>query len=678
MSSEMEPIDVLLVDDEPSVAEVTVEFLERQADPLNVAVEVDSTNALDRIENEGFDCIISDYDMPEMNGLELLEAVRKECPDLPFILYTGKGSEDVASRAISAGVTDYVQKQRDPSQYELLIQRIRTAVHSRRVDSKLADLNRINRTLRETIQAALHAETRTGVRQAVCDNLADSDPYLFAWVGTITDDGEIVPEAWAGVEQGYLETIQITADRTPTGRGPTGRAVRTGEPQAVQNVQQNPDFEPWREAAEKRGYRSTAAIPITYEGDRYGVLNVYADRADAFDERELDVLAELGSTIAHAIHRIALTERLEHQYQSLFEEAPVMAVTTRNEGGEPVIEDCNRLFLQTVGRDRPEVIGRPLTAFYTPEAERKLLDEGGYTRALSNEFTSEERTLVTADGEPVETLLRAVPRVDEDGEPIGTFALYVDISERKQLRRENERLDQFASIVSHDLRNPLTVIKGRAELARETCDEEGQADIDAVVTAAERMEALIEDLLMLARQGQTLDEVEAVDLSTLVESCWRNVDSQGATLNVETDRTVWADASRLQQLLENLLRNAVEHGSTGPPSQTQGDAVEHSSTSPPSQIQEDAVEHRGDDLTITVGDLEDGFFVADDGEGIPESERDSVFGAGYSTATAGTGFGLAIVKEITEAHGWDIDVTESDEGGARFEIRNTTTVRIDR
>ncbi|MFT4882814.1 MAG: PAS domain S-box-containing protein [Natronomonas sp.] len=677
MRSEMEPIDVLLVDDEPAVAEVTVEFLERQAAPLNVAIEVDPTNVLERLENETFDCIVSDYDMPEMNGLELLETVREVCPDLPFILYTGKGSEDVASRAISAGVTDYVRKQRDPSQYELLTQRVRTAVNGHRAQSKLADLNRINRTLRETIQAVLRAETRTGVKQAVCDSLADSDPYLFAWFGTLSDDREIVPETWAGVEQGYLETIRITADRTPTGRGPSGKAVRTGDPQAVQNIHENPDFEPWREAAERRGYRSTAAIPISYEGDRYGVLNVYADRPYAFDERELAVLAELGSTIAHAIHRIALTERLEHQYRSLFEEAPVMAVTTRNEDGEPVIEACNRLFLQTIGKDRSEVVGRPLTAFYTPEAERKLLDEGGYTRALSNEFTNEERTLVTADGEPVETLLRAVPRAHEDGEPIGTFALYVDISERKQLRRENERLEQFASIVSHDLRNPLTVIKGRAELARETCDDEGQADIDAIVTATERMEALIEDLLMLARQGQTLDEVEPVALPTLVENCWRNVDSPGATLNVETDRTIWADASRLQQLLENLLRNAVEHGSPSPPSQAQADAVEHGSTGAPSRTGEDGGETGGDGVTITIGDLEDGFFLADDGEGIPESKRARVFDPGYSTASAGTGFGLAIVQEIAEAHGWDIDVTESSEGGARFEIRNTTTVRMD-
>ena len=97
-----------------------------------------------------------------------------------------------------------------------------------------------------------------------------------------------------------------------------------------------------------------------------------------------------------------------------------------------------------------------------------------------------------------------------------------------------------------------------------------------------------------------------------------------------------ADATRLRQLLENLFRNSVDHG--------------------------------GEDVTITVGTLADGFYVADDGPGIPEAERDQVFESGYSTNRDGTGFGLAIVEEIAAGHGWEITVTEGVEGGARFEV----------
>jgi len=632
---------VLLVDDEPDVAEVTAEFLQRRADAeASVVIETEASAGLDRLESERFDAVVSDYEMPGMDGIEFLERVRERNPELPFILFTGRGSEDLASRAISAGVTDYVQKGSGTDQYDLLTRRVESAVGRRRAERELSELNRINRTIRKTTQRVVQAGTRAEIVRSVCETLAGSPPYLFAWIGEVDDD-RLVPEAWAGIERGYLGDVTVTTDRSPTGRGPGGQAVRTGEPQAIQNIREAPEFEPWREAAEERGYESIASIPLEFEADRHGVLNVYADRQDAFDERELDVLGELGATVAHAIHRATLTDRLENQYETLFEESPVMAVTTRNESGHPIVEGCNRRFLERLGYDRRSVTDRSLEQFCTPESRRKLIEEGGYSRALADEFTQEKRTLVTADDETVETLLRAVPREDENGETIGTFALYVDISERERLERENKRLDEFASVVSHDLRNPLTVVKGRAQLAGEKYDDD---DVDAIIEAASRMEELIDDLLLLARQGEAVDETRPVRLPSLAEECWGLVDTDAATLELRTDLVVEADGSRLQQLLENLFRNAVEHA-------------------PPAGAP-------ADELTVTVGALEwtAGFYVEDDGTGVPPSERDSIFEAGYSTDKKSTGFGLSIVAEIAEAHGWDLSLAESDDGGARFEI----------
>jgi signal transduction histidine kinase len=167
------------------------------------------------------------------------------------------------------------------------------------------------------------------------------------------------------------------------------------------------------------------------------------------------------------------------------------------------------------------------------------------------------------------------------------------------------------------------------------------------------MNDLIDDLLTLAREGEEVGDTEAVDLAAITERCWRNVDTDGATIDTRTDRTIRADRSRLQQLLENLVRNSEEHGSTGNRPQA-GDSEEHGSTN--------------DGVTVTVGDLPDGFYVADDGPGIPEAERDRVFDAGYTTSQDGTGFGLRIVEQVAEAHAWNIEVMEGDEGGARFEI----------
>jgi len=213
--------------------------------------------------------------------------------------------------------------------------------------------------------------------------------------------------------------------------------------------------------------------------------------------------------------------------------------------------------------------------------------------------------------------------------------------QRRELTRERDRLEDFASLVSHDLRNPLNVATGRLELAQ---DEYESENLDAVENSLDRMDRLIDDLLTLARQGQAVGSRDAVHLPSLVKKCWTTVETTHADLVVTTERTVVADEGRLQQVFENLFRNAIEHG--------------------------------GEDVTITVGDLSDdrGFFVEDDGNGIPEAKREDIFAAGYSTAADGTGFGLSIVQDIVEAHGWEIQVTEGNEGGARFEITDIETV----
>jgi len=254
------------------------------------------------------------------------------------------------------------------------------------------------------------------------------------------------------------------------------------------------------------------------------------------------------------------------------------------------------------------------------------------------------------------------------------------VEREAQLERQNDRLEEFASVVSHDLRNPLNVAMGSLDLAREACE---LPELDAVANAHERMDMLIDDLLELAREGETAVETEPVALAGAVERCWRNVETGGATLRVETDRVVLADESLLGQFLENLVGNAVEHGSTSPRSQAREDSVEHGSTSSRTQSG-DSVEHGSSDdrappeedgVTVTIGDAEDGFYVEDDGPGIPEDERERVFEAGYSASDDGTGLGLKIAADAARRQGWEVAATEGSDGGARFEV---TGVEFDR
>ena len=257
-------------------------------------------------------------------------------------------------------------------------------------------------------------------------------------------------------------------------------------------------------------------------------------------------------------------------------------------------------------------------------------------QALDTGEQKEEQVRIAHDGE--------VRWIDAPGEPIqdedGTtrmIGVVRDITERKrdkrELRRKNERLEEFTSVVSHDLRNPLNVAQGRVKLAREECDSD---HLDHVERAHERMTDLIDDLLMLARAGETVTNVMPVSLVACVDTCWGNVDTADATLVTDTDRTVEADRGRLCQLFENLFRNAVEHG--------------------------------GEDVTVTVGEVDGGFYVEDDGPGIPPEKREAALSAGYSSNDEGTGFGLRIVTRVAESHGWEVSITDGSEGGARFEI----------
>jgi PAS domain S-box-containing protein len=213
---------------------------------------------------------------------------------------------------------------------------------------------------------------------------------------------------------------------------------------------------------------------------------------------------------------------------------------------------------------------------------------------------------------------------------------------QRELKAQNERLETFASVVSHDLRNPLGVARGFLELAREG-DPDPDA-LDRIDDALDRMDRLIDTLLALARSGDSIGDLEPIDLESVAGAAWETVQTGDATFEIDVgdDGTVRADRERLRQLFENLFRNSIEHGP------------------------DDSADDSG--ITVRVTRSLGGFAVEDDGRGIDEPERESVFERGYTTDEEGTGLGMTIVREIAEAHGWDVSVRESESGGVRFEF----------
>jgi PAS domain S-box/PAS domain S-box len=237
------------------------------------------------------------------------------------------------------------------------------------------------------------------------------------------------------------------------------------------------------------------------------------------------------------------------------------------------------------------------------------------------DFSDDDLRSVQIWSNTVESALARLEQIDQ-------------LQEREDaLTRERDRLDDFASIISHDLRNMLNVAEGHLGVAK---TQEDISKLDPVDRALSRMDDIMDDTLTLARQGETVDEREPVDISVVIANCLNVIDSEGATFNIEDECSIMADPDRLAHVFENLFRNAVDHG--------------------------------GSDVTVTVGRTDDGLYVADTGPGVSPEDRDTIFDSGYTTREEGTGLGLRIVEQVVEAHGWSITVTESEAGGARFEI----------
>jgi PAS domain S-box-containing protein len=816
-------VRVLLVDDEADLADVAATFLEREDERFTVDTATGAGEALDVLSSRDFDCVVSDYDMPGQNGIEFLKAVREAHPDLPFILFTGKGSEEVASDAISAGVTDYLQKETGTSQYAVLANRIGNVVDQYRSRRELEasqkrlslfieqsplgvleynsdfEIVRVNEAGEEIlgyseeelrgetwealvtedsyddvdeVTSALHADE--GGYHSVDENVrGDGEHIVCEWHNRVVtdDDGEVVAvfslfqdvtererrqqklDELQGRTQLLMETetveetvrvateaaddligaplsgVHLLSDAGdalgpaavvggvyeafdelpsyPTG-GPEGsraelvwEVFRSCEPRRVD------DTETYEPLTEPTPARSVLLYPI--EG--HGVFVVSSDEPHAFTDTDETLVEILATTLTTALDRVEQAsrrreslrrlERLHDATLSLMEGEGTRAVADRaveeaesvlgfplamvrlydpDEDGLVPVASSDRV--DEVFEDRP-VFG-PDDGGVSWEAfeagELRLLDDvSQHDRAVDTE-TPLQSLMVVPVGE--RGLLSAGATEPATFDETDAFlarilatameAAFERADRRADLERKNDRLEEFANAVSHDLRNPLNAATARIELADDDCDS---PHLGHAADALDRMETLIEDILALARQGREAVDPEPVGLEGIVRRAWEDIAAADAALTVRDTATIEADPSQLRQLVGNLLGNAVEHGSTSPPSGAPEDAVEHGSTETQSRAG-DAVDPDSAAVTVRVGTLSDGegFYVADDGPGIPAGERDAVFDAGYSTAEGGVGFGLAIVERVADAHGWEVRVTEGSDGGARFEVSSVAVV----
>jgi len=707
-------IRVLHVDDDPEFADLAAASLEREDDRFEVESATGAGKGLDRLAETGFDCVVSDYDMPGRNGIEFLEAVRERHPELPFILYTGKGSEAVAAEAVSAGVTDYLQKETGTSQYTVLANRIANAVEQRRSRRRVKESERrlslfveqsplgviewneafeieAANEVAEGILGYDEAELRgrswesivpesnrdsvegvvskllaaEGGHHSINENLrADGDRIVCEWHNRVVtdDDGDTVAifSQFQDITERreHRQQLEAVLDNHP---GYIYRH-RYDDGWPLEYVEGNPESVTGYTAAELE--EILLAEEIIHPDDRADVWDAVETGLEASGKYDLTYrivtkddevrwIRDIGRVVDDPVtdepklegfvidvsereRREVELQRERNRLQAIMEANPDIVIVYTAEGRyEDVLTGREQLLVSDV----EQLLGATVEEALDADAADAIRDTIDATLETGRLQTVEYALEIDADRMWFEA--RAVP-LPTASEPRVLF-LVRDITDRverkRELQRQNERLERFVDVVSHDLRGPLGVAASRIRLARDDCPGEHLTDATA---ALDRMETLIDDLLTVAREHDRETDREPVGLAELVERCWATVRTDDATLVVEDDRTIRADRSRLKQLFENLVHNAVEHGDDG--------------------------------VTVTVGTLPNGFYVADDGPGIPEGERESVFDAGYSTDPEGTGLGLSVVEEIAEAHGWRIEVTDSDGGGARFEMTGIDVV----
>lgn len=855
-------IRVLHVDDEPEFIEMASELLEREGELLTVETATSPIEGLEHIQADDIHCIVSDFEMPDQDGIEFLESVREQDPELPFILFTGKGSEEIASEAISSGVTDYLQKSSGTEQYAVLANRILNAVAQYRAKQAARESERrleqtyeritdgffgvdadwhytyineegarlvgrdrdelLGKTVWEAFPelrdspfgAALRKAQETGERTT----LKEYYPAHDSWY-----DVQVYPDK-SGIsiyfkdvsdQKSYERQLDTIIDSLPgfvcrhrmeagwplefvkgspeTITGYTGEELEN-EINFIEEIVHPEDRESVQSDIAKGldeadGYELSYRI-VTKDGqtkwikEHGGIVTDPGSDVKRFDGFITDITAQKE-------YELELEQERE-RFEALFANFPEPTLATDLIDGDPIIRSVNPAFEETFGIDEKEAIGQSVNDLIVPSGgmekatdidqqvvdgnivdvevrrqtasgdrnfnvrsipvdlevgpdsfvvyvdihERKrreehfrrlhevdaefsgcetatevyevLVDsaEGVLDHDLAIADAVEDGILVPKavstelpassyfDETPVDAEDNLAARAYRTGEtslvrdlaalaitpadpsyrsaltiPIPEFGIFQTVSKEvgafdetdknltevlvaharrhlirienrrelidrtEELERQNERLDEFASIVSHDLKNPLNVASGRLSLAQEECQSEHLPEIER---AHRRMETLIENLLSLARIGGHAAKEEPLDVKELVDQCWRTVETSNATLNNNVEMTAIADTNRLQQLLENLFSNAIEHA--------------------------------GEDVEITVGELDDGFFVEDTGPGLPTDDIESLFEAGFSTKEDGTGFGLNIVKQIVDAHDWHIDAGNGLQGGARFEI----------
>ncbi len=542
----------------------------------------------------------------------------------------------------------------------------------RRLEDKILYLNETRETIRRINQLILRTDNEPELLQAACQQLIDSRTYAMAWIGFIESGSyDVLPVAQAGFEDGYLSSIKVTWDDSPYGRGPTGTAIKTGQPSLMRDIPNDPQYQSWREQALKRGYQSSFAVPLAIRGRVIGALNVYSKHADAFDDAECNLLVELAGDISVGIEKIRQWEARKQAERELYlaQESFRNSLDVSPSGILVADAKWNILYANPALVDiygcssLDELKATPVQNRYTAESYAGYLERR--EKALRGEPIPGhyEVSIIRKDGE-VRHLEITRTNIIWYGKP-QTAVIYHDITERQRAEERDHELEMLKELdrlrsellanISHELRTPLASIKGFiSTLLRTDVKWSVAQQLDFLHTAdheTDRLTRLVSDILDISRL-----DAGAMKLNKASHHIAEILDSVSPRLSRLAERHrlkvevppdlpfIYVDEMRIGQVLANLIDNAAKFS----PADT--------------EIKVEA-QLAGDEVIVSV---------IDHGEGIPAEFLPRLFDRFYQAESiargrgSGTGLGLSICRGIVEAHGGRIWVASKLKEGSKF------------
>lgn len=629
--SSQSTISVLVVDDDESFASLTETYLDSLLSDVSIVVETDSTVVISKhiedAENQ-FDCIVCDFDMPQKNGLDVLEEVR-EVTEVPFILFTGRGSEDVASEAFSLGASDYLQKGGSKSHFTILANRVKNYA--------------------ENYQIRLSKQEDWHKKSQFLDRIDDgyfsiNDSYEFTH---LNEEGLRLLSVGAGTQLSYDDVIgESLWDIVIDEYGEDYRELYTD---ALENEVEE-TFEHYYD-------EKNICIEVRLFPSEDG-LSIFA--YDITEKRQAEHQKETERELLMDLYQIAADtscsseERVKKalEYGREYLDVALAFVTKITDTEQQIVVSNNRTYNEDLSPGSVCPLGQAYCQSVvetddmvatTNASESPVISTDAYNTFEIETYISEK---ISIEGELYGTVCFA----DKDTRTEFTerqtsivdlitawisYEIERDLNKQKlnvqknELQTQNKKLDAFVGYVSHDLRNPLSIAMGFLEIEREKNDSEY---LQKIHKAHKRMDSMISELLELSRSSDSLSDMQQNSLRVLAEDAWSNVQTKDSELVIETDCMIESDSNKLLNVFENFFRNAVEHN-------------------------QDAV-------TVTVGESSNGFYIEDDGVGI-DDEVDLF--KSIEKDVLDSGIGLLVSNEIVKAHGWELQHI-SCETGARFEF----------